>query len=228
MKKFAIYDMDRTITRSGTYTAFLIFAALRLNPIRLLLFPLLLVCLAGYPLGLLQRKTIKEIGFGLIIGRRIASDRLDPIARAFAERVCTTGLYVGAIPQIEADREDGRMLVMATASPDYYAKQIGGILGFNSIIATQQTRGEKDDYLNGITGENCYDAAKLARITAWMAKKGFDRNDAHIRFYSDHVSDAPTWNWCDDPKVVNPSRKARALAASKGWPILDFSSPTQP
>ncbi|MGZ8997998.1 MAG: HAD-IB family hydrolase, partial [Allosphingosinicella sp.] len=36
----AIYDMDRTVTRRPTYSAFLRHAALRLGPWRLLLLPL--------------------------------------------------------------------------------------------------------------------------------------------------------------------------------------------
>jgi hypothetical protein len=40
--QLAIYDMDRTITRRATYTPFLVHAALRLAPWRLVFFPLVL------------------------------------------------------------------------------------------------------------------------------------------------------------------------------------------
>ena len=39
MTDFAIYDMDRTVTRHATYTPFLLHCALRRAPWRLLLLP---------------------------------------------------------------------------------------------------------------------------------------------------------------------------------------------
>ena len=59
-------------------------------------------------------------------------------------------------------------------------------------------------------------------IEAWLAKERIAREDAHVRFYSDHVSDAPTLAWADEPFAVNPHAKLRALAVEKGWPILDW------
>jgi phosphoserine phosphatase len=59
-------------------------------------------------------------------------------------------------------------------------------------------------------------------IEAWMAGEGIARDDAHVRFYSDHVSDAPTLAWVDEPFAVNPHAKLRELALVKGWPILGW------
>ena len=39
MTDFAIYDMDRTVTRHATYTPFLLHCAMRRAPWRLLLLP---------------------------------------------------------------------------------------------------------------------------------------------------------------------------------------------
>ena len=55
-----------------------------------------------------------------------------------------------------------------------------------------------------------------------MAGEGIARDDAHIRFYSDHVSDAPTLAWADEPFAVSPHAKLRALATGKGWPVLEW------
>ena len=46
--QLAIYDMDKTITRKATYTPFLIHAALRLGPWRLLLLPIVLLWVIAY------------------------------------------------------------------------------------------------------------------------------------------------------------------------------------
>ena len=52
--RVAIYDMDRTITHSGTYSGFLIHVALRRQPWRLLLLPLIGLAGAAYALRLID------------------------------------------------------------------------------------------------------------------------------------------------------------------------------
>ncbi|MEI9852831.1 MAG: haloacid dehalogenase-like hydrolase [Sphingomonas sp.] len=73
-----------------------------------------------------------------------------------------------------------------------------------------------------IEGENCYGAAKLRMVEAWMAERGIARADAHVRAYSDHVSDAPLLAWADEGFAVNAHGPLRALAKERGWPILDW------
>lgn len=55
-----------------------------------------------------------------------------------------------------------------------------------------------------------------------MAREGLTRSDLRIRFYSDHVSDAPVLEWADEPFAVNAHGPLRKLAAAKGWTVLDW------
>ncbi len=59
-------------------------------------------------------------------------------------------------------------------------------------------------------------------IEAWMQSAGIARGDAHVRAYSDHVSDAPLLEWADEPFAVNAHGPLRGLAAERGWPLLDW------
>jgi phosphoserine phosphatase len=43
-----------------------------------------------------------------------------------------------------------------------------------------------------------------------------------VRFYSDHVSDRPAFEWSDEPVAVNPHAKLRRLAEQRGWTIEDW------
>jgi hypothetical protein len=70
MIELAIYDMDRTITRTGTYTPFLLHAASRLAPWRLLLAPGVAVAMLGYAARVIDRK-------------RLEGDQPGAVARAF-------------------------------------------------------------------------------------------------------------------------------------------------
>ena len=133
-------------------------------------------------------------------------------------------LFEGARARIEADRTEGYRLVMATASYRFYVTAIAGRLGFDAVIATLSNEGDNGAVRAGIAGENCYGPAKLAMIEDWMAGQGIARESAHVRFYSDHVSDAPTLAWADEAFAVNPHAPLRTLAAIKGWTIVDWAA----
>jgi HAD superfamily hydrolase (TIGR01490 family) len=219
MKKIAIFDMDRTITRTGTFTPFLIFTAWWWQPWRLILLPLFLIAIIGYPLRLIDRKSIKALGFRLMLGNQIQASTLKAMSRSFAEFIVRRGVYADAKVLIAKNKAEGRALVMATASPDFYAEEIGALLGFNAVIATRQSRSSTGDYHAEIDGANCYGQAKLARISEWL--KG-PRNEAHVCFYSDHHSDAATFEWADTAVAVNPDTKLHAIAVSRSWATLSL------
>jgi HAD superfamily hydrolase (TIGR01490 family) len=222
MREIAIFDMDRTITKHGTYTAFLLFAATRRQRWRLLLAPLLILALASAGLGFLSRKTYKQTGFRLMIGASIEEAALSSLAQAFAARVLASNIHAAAPRQLAAERQRNSIIVMATASPDFYAAQLGTLLGVDEVIATIQTH-NAGRYGATIAGANCYGEEKLSRIRAWMAKSGHDRATSNIRFYSDHISDAPIFAWADDAIAVRPDRKLRTLAEQRKWQIVDQS-----
>ena len=222
LHRLAIYDMDRTITRTGTYTPFLIHAALRLAPWRLLLLPVALLAMLLYALKVFDRARLKEINQALLIGCYVHQADLAPVAERFAERVVSLNTYPQALDQIAADRAAGRRVVLATASYRLYVEAIAKSLGINDVIATGSIIGLDARVSAKIDGENAYGPAKLRMIKAWMAKEAITRCDAHIRFYSDHVSDAPMLEWADEPFAATPSAKLRRLAERRGWPILDW------
>ncbi|MEO5867454.1 MAG: HAD-IB family hydrolase [Sphingomonas sp.] len=222
MVKLAIYDMDRTITHAPTWAAFLISSAKGRVPWRLALLPLAGLASVAYAAKLLDRGRLKQISQRLILGAALSQQRADEIAMRFADRVIDSGVFAGARAQIAADRGAGYRLVMATASYGFYAGAIAERLGFETVIATGVARDAQGRLLARIDGENCYGPAKLRMIEAWMAKQGIARADAHVRFYSDHVSDAPALAWADEAVAVNAHGPLRALARAKGWAIEDW------
>jgi phosphoserine phosphatase len=60
-------------------------------------------------------------------------------------------------------------------------------------------------------------------IKAWMAAEAIDRSQAHIRAYSDHVSDAPMLEFADEAFASNPHPPLAKLAAERGWTRVDWS-----
>jgi len=218
----AIYDMDRTLTRHATYTPFLIHCALRRAPWRLGFLPLVAGSMIAYAARAIDRAKLKEINHHLLLGRSIHAKDLKPLVDSFAEHQVRTNIRPGARAAIARDKEQGRRLVMATASYRLYSEAIGERLGFDDVIGTGSIIGLDEKVHAKIDGENCYGPAKLRMIAAWVEKSGLKGKHGHVRFYSDHVSDAPVFEWADEPVAVNPHGKLERLAKQRGWEIADW------
>jgi len=217
----AIYDMDRTLTRHATYTPFLLHCALRQAPWRLLLLPLVMASMLAYAGRLIDRARLKEINHRLLLGHRRHPSELKPLVDSFAEKTIAANVRPGARRAIARDKAEGRRIVMATASYRLYADAIGDLLGFDDVIGTGSIIGLDERVHAKILGENCYGPAKLRMVEDWLDKSGLKRG--HVRFYSDHASDAPAFEWADEAVAVNPHARLRKLAGERGWAIEDWS-----
>jgi HAD superfamily hydrolase (TIGR01490 family) len=223
MSDLAIYDMDKTVTRGPTYTAFLMHVALRRAPWRLLFLPLVLLSLLAYALRLIDRGRLKEINHHLLIGPKIHPRLLKPLVDSFADGQVGTNSRPGARQAIARDKAEGRRLILATASYRLYAEAIAERLGFDDVIGTGSIIGLDERVHARIDGDNCYGPAKLKMIAEWVEKSGLTGAHGHVRFYSDHVSDQPAFEWADEPVAVNPHGRLRQLALQRGWSIEDWS-----
>lgn len=223
--KIAIYDLDKTITHRPTFTHFLLFYARHECPQRLAALPVWIAALIGYRLGLYPRKPLKQFGIAMFMGRQIAAQNLDRVGAKFVDEVVIPDLQPGAARAIDRDRASGHRLLIATAAPEFYAKIIGARLDFDDVIATRHIIMPGGMISNKIDGENCYGPEKLRRIEGWMSEQGIKRDQAHIRFYSDHISDKPTLDMADEGFAINPDLKFDELATQSGWTVVNFAEP---
>jgi HAD superfamily hydrolase (TIGR01490 family) len=219
----AVYDMDRTVTRIGTYTPFLLHCALRRAPWRLAFLPLVILSMLAYVARLIDRAKLKEINHRLLLGHKIHPRDLTPLVDSFADKQVAANIRPGALKAIARDKAQGRRLVLATASYRLYADAIAERLGFDDVIGTGSVIGLDERVHAKIAGENAYGAAKMRMIADWIEASGLKDVHGHVRFYSDHVSDRPAFEWADEPVAVNPHGRLRRLAAERGWAIEDWN-----
>jgi HAD superfamily hydrolase (TIGR01490 family) len=222
MSDLAIYDMDRTVTRNATYTPFLLHCAVHRAPWRLIFVPVVIISMLAYVVRLIDRAKLKEINHHLLLGATIHPRELKPLVESFAEKQVASNIRPGARDAIARDKAEGRRLVLATASYRLYADAIAERLGFDDVIGTGSIIGLDDRVHAKIAGENCYGPAKMRMIADWVAASGLKGAHGHVRFYSDHVSDRPAFEWSDEPVAVNPHEKLRRLAEERAWRIEDW------
>lgn len=224
MSDLAIYDMDRTVTKRPTYTQFLLHCAIKRSPWRLVFLPLVLLSMLAYLTRLIDRARLKEINHHLLIGAHIHPRELKPLVESFADQQVKTNIRPGALRAIARDKEEGRRVVLATASYRLYADAIARRLGFDDVIGTGSVIGLDDRVHSKIAGENCYGPAKMRMIAAWLDQSGLRELHGHVRFYSDHVSDRPVFEWADEAVAVNPHPELHRLARQRGWVIENWGS----
>jgi phosphatidylglycerophosphatase C len=224
--RLALYDMDRTITRKGTYSGFLLYVACRRQAWRLLALPLVGLAGAAYAVKLLDRNRLKAINLRLLIGKSFRRAELAPLVDQYADYVVAHGLHEAALQQIAEDRAAGYRVVLATASFRLYVDAIAKRLGIDDVLATELEDWEEGEQVRArLRGDNCYGDAKFARINEWLANNDIVREATHIRAYSDHVSDHPMLSFADEGVATTPSRKLRLMAPQRGWKVVDWRAP---
>lgn len=218
----SVFDLDRTLTRRGTFTAFLLYAAARRAPWRLLLAPAAAVQFARHAAGGIGRKGLKERLQRLFLGERVPRAEISKLASAYAARLRRRGFYRQGLNQIEQEKRKGRRVVLATAANAFYADAIAQELGLDEIVCTRSSW-DGDHLLARIDGPNCYGEDKLRLLREHLERPEAPRPQLHVRFFSDHASDECIMRWADEAFVVNPPPRLRAYAGEMGWPVLSWA-----
>ena len=218
LEQVSIFDLDRTLTRQPTYTALLAYISWRVAPWRLLMAPLVILAMLGYLCKFYSRKRVKEIEQWLLLGSGLKQSVIDCEVEHFADRLASNGFFDEGRATIARESAAGHRVILATAANGFYAHALAKRLGIEDVVATPSLW--KDGLLKSkIDGTNCYGLAKREMVERHLNAKGLKRENLHIRFYSDHISDLPMFNWADEPIAVNPSIKLFKYALALDWRI---------
>ncbi|MCC7410359.1 MAG: HAD-IB family hydrolase [Gammaproteobacteria bacterium] len=216
----AVFDLDNTITRHGTYTPFLLHAAGRMPGGRLRI-PGLAATILACLLGRSSRARLKERMLAAVLARATRA-QVDVHVGTFVEHCIRSGLRPGAARAIDRHRSRGDHLVLATASFEFYAEPLGRRLGFDSVVGT--TVIWDGDRLDGrIAGANCRGEHKVAALEQRLPGL---RARCRVVAYTDHHSDIPLLEWAHTGIAVNPTRRLRAYAVEHGLEIVDWNRST--
>ena len=215
-QRYAIFDLDGTLTRHDTFARFLAGLLLR-TPSRWIRIPQLAYWYARLKAGSADNGLVKERFLTLLAGG-VPPAVLEDRARELADRVVSQWLRPAMAERLARERDLGAHLVLATASPDIYVNFIGQRLGFETVICTLTRRDPSGASTGRLDGGNCYGPEKLGRVRAHAAGLG---DGLHTVVYTDHHSDLPLLEWADEPHAVNPTAALREACVQRGYAILD-------
>jgi HAD superfamily hydrolase (TIGR01490 family) len=214
----AIFDLDHTVTAIDTYPAFLAYV-LRRRKSRWAASLSLPVAYGLFAVGLRDNNWLKETFLRVVCGG-MRVDELQPLVAGFVRHVADSKLRPGATDNLSLHKDAGHRTMLATASPDIYVYELAKQIGFDQTVCTLTERGSDGRLTGRLMGANCRGREKLSRVIASLQA---DRADVQIVAYSDHEADLPLLEWADVGCAVNPTRRLRRQAVTKGILTLDWS-----
>lgn len=158
-------------------------------------------------------------------GARAARGWSVDLVRAAAERAAEP-LAEAVLPYaqqlIAEHRAQGRLLVMATTTPEDLIRPLADALGFDEVIATRY--GRRAGYYDGtIDGPFVWGKGKAQAVAEWAYRRRIDLDTSFA--YSDSYYDVPLLSLVGHPRAVNPDPRMLALATVRRWPVVHFDVP---
>ena len=109
--------------------------------------------------------------------------------------------------------------MLASASPEFYVREIGKVLGFDISLGTQvEIRGSVPLFPDLVNHKGSAKVRRLQHVLGPAYFDGVKLRDSHG--YSDSVADLPMLALCNRVTMVNPCDGLAAKGEARGWGIV--------
>ena len=159
--------------------------------------------------------------------RTLGADAANAAHRDFMREVITPNLQPAARALLQQHRDAGDTIVIVTATNEFVTRPIAEALGIEHLLAVNLQRDASGWITGEIDGEPTMRAGKVTRMQDWLSERGLSWETVDSTFYSDSMNDVPLLERVNTPVATNPDERLRALAADRGWRILDLLGPQQ-
>ncbi len=199
---FAFFDFDDTLARGDSILPYLLYSIKRGAAPR----SQLLKAAFGFLRWKVQPsagRAAKEMSLSYIKGRTV--EEMDELARGFFREVQTEAFFEEGAAELWRLREQGKQIVVVSASSDVYMRVLPEFLPVDAVISTVCE--VREGRYTGKVQKNCKGEEKVARISAWLAMQGMAVDKAASCAYGDSASDAPMMRLTASATLVNPKKK---------------------
>ena len=117
---------------------------------------------------------------------------------------------------VERHRSAGDVVAIVTGATPYVARPLARELANEHVIATRLEL-EGGRFTGRVAPPMSYGKGKIVLAEQLAKEQGFSLDDA--TFYSDSITDLPLLERVKTPIIVNPDRRLRGVAQTRGWRI---------
>ncbi len=145
--------------------------------------------------------------------------------RRYMREVVEPQILPEALALVASHRDRGDLVAIASSTNDFIVRPIAAAFGVEgeAVIATRLARDAEGRLTGGIDGTPALREGKVARVGQWLAGRGERLGDFDgVVAYSDSPNDLPLLEMATEPVATNPSAELAAVAASRGWRMLDL------
>lgn len=128
-----------------------------------------------------------------------------------------------ALELVRKHQAAGDEVVIVTATNEFVTRPIADAFGVSQLIAIELARDAQGAPTGEIQGVPSFREGKVARVEQWLAQRGASWGSvARSTFYSDSINDLPLLEKVTHPVATNPDDRLRAVAETRGWPLLNL------
>lgn len=197
-KAFAIFDVDYTIVNMDSMFSMLLFG-IKKKPLIVLYIPIILIKIILYLFKIIDVKRAKEAIYLPL--KFLSEEELEE----FYENVLVKNIYPEVMEVLKGHKEEGRHILLVSASPEVYLKYFKKNIYIDGVIGTKlKNVGEK--YTNIIEGENCKGTEKVKRIKGYLEENNLEIDFENSFGYSDSLSDKPMLSLVNKRYKVNKNK----------------------
>ena len=172
MTDVAAFDFDGTLTKGGSVFDFLSEVA---GPR-----PVLTATMALGPrlvhaavVGGTVADATKELLFRRVLAG-VAEAQVGRVATQFAGTHLAKHLRDDVRQRFDWHRQRGDKVVIVSASPEVYVREVGTLLGADGVVATHLAVGDDGRLTGRYDGTNCRGEEKIRRLRQWIESAGVD------------------------------------------------------
>ena len=197
--KLALFDIDYTITRKETLMEFYKYIVSKdIKNIKFL--PRALYSGFMYGIKVYDEKKVKECFLKFI--ENIEEKDLAILTKKFYDERLSKILYKDALDMMHKLKSEGYMVILISASPEFYIKEFYAIDDVDFIIGTRFTF-ENGKFVRKMSGNNCKRDEKVSRLKAYLKENNIEADYENSYMFSDSLSDLPLLDLVGKPYLIN-------------------------
>ena len=146
-------------------------------------------------------------------------DRLLKLRQQFIEDKIRPIITQSGTEIINLAIENGKTVIIATATNDFVTRPIADLFNVQTLIATEFEI-KNQQFTGKVINSPCFREGKLNKVQKWVNDNNFDLSNAS--FYSDSFNDLPLLEKVKTPIIVDGDDKLVEIGKDRDWDCVSF------